>query len=297
VSSTAANDNKITLYLEGSRAVRGVKLSDFESFVEHFLGALRDFDRSRRGVPTKTEGHPDKRAEVVTAFRMVGFREGSGIATLEPDVADDLSNALFEGPPPQVENLDALLDSMSEETLPPVVSEALLKACRSLGNEGRISVESAAEPDRRTTIDAAVLERSRAATTTAAESSFRTVSGRMHLLDLEPGKLAIRASDGVDWVCEYPEKLESAVLQLVGRIVWAQGEGLQLSAKRGLMQIQAVQTVAEGEQEAFFTLEPVPANLLMTQQGIAAAQGLAAVGDSDWDPEADADYLAALLSA
>ena len=44
---------KITLRLEGSRAKRGVALADFENFIENFIAALRDFDRDRRGAPTR----------------------------------------------------------------------------------------------------------------------------------------------------------------------------------------------------------------------------------------------------
>lgn len=74
-------DNQITLTLEGSRAEHGVSLSDFESFIESFLGALRDYDRSRRGAPTRKPGRLERRAEAVTAFRLVRFEPGSGRAS------------------------------------------------------------------------------------------------------------------------------------------------------------------------------------------------------------------------
>jgi hypothetical protein len=83
---TEAKDTKITLTIKGARAERGVSLSDFESFIDSFLAALRDYDRAERGEPTRKSGHPDRRAEAVTAFRLVGFQTGSGVVTIEPEL-------------------------------------------------------------------------------------------------------------------------------------------------------------------------------------------------------------------
>src|SRR4051794_461726 len=82
---TDTHDSQVTLTITGSRAQDGVSLSDFESFIDNFLAALRDYDRASRGEPTRKSGHPDKRAEAVTAFRLVAFTTGSGVATLEPE--------------------------------------------------------------------------------------------------------------------------------------------------------------------------------------------------------------------
>src|ERR1700692_2086243 len=79
----------ITLRLEGSRAERGISLSDFETFIDSFITALRDFDRDKRGAPTRKSGHPEARAEAVAAFRLVGFREGSAVAIIEPELKGD----------------------------------------------------------------------------------------------------------------------------------------------------------------------------------------------------------------
>lgn len=76
---TEASDNQIMLTIKGARAERGVSLSDFESFIDNFLAALRDYDRAGRGEPTRKSGHPDRRAEAVTAFRLGGFQTGSGL--------------------------------------------------------------------------------------------------------------------------------------------------------------------------------------------------------------------------
>src|SRR5690606_674114 len=68
VMRTAAEVNRVTLRIEGSRAVSGVGLSDFESFIKHFLRALRVFHRSLRREPAKKPGRPDRHEELVTAF-------------------------------------------------------------------------------------------------------------------------------------------------------------------------------------------------------------------------------------
>jgi hypothetical protein len=74
---TSENNTQITLRLEGSRAAYGVSLTHFENFIDSFLAALRDYDRGRRGEPIRKYGHPDRRAEAVTAFRLVRFAPGS----------------------------------------------------------------------------------------------------------------------------------------------------------------------------------------------------------------------------
>jgi hypothetical protein len=73
---TENDDDEITLTIRGARAERGVSLSDFESFIDNFLAALRGYDRAGRGEATRKSRHPDKRAEAVTPFRLVGFQTG-----------------------------------------------------------------------------------------------------------------------------------------------------------------------------------------------------------------------------
>ena len=112
------SSDAITLRLEGARAKRGVVLADFETFIDSFLAALRDFDRSRRGAPIKTGGRPEARAEAVTSFRLVGFREGSGIVMIEPELAaqGEETEAMVDAEPAQFINLRALLTSVETET-------------------------------------------------------------------------------------------------------------------------------------------------------------------------------------
>jgi hypothetical protein len=122
------------------------------------------------------------------------------------------------------------------------------------------------------------------------------VSGRLHLLDVEPDKLAIRTSSGVDWTCKYPEELEPTVKRLVGQIVWAEGTGKLTGTLRGTMAIARVDALDQGEQTVLFTTEPTPEAVLLAGQDISGPQGLASLSDPEWDDEADDSYLEALTS-
>lgn len=290
----------ITLRLEGARARRGVALSDFETFIYSFIAALRDFDRDRRGAPTRKSGHPEARARAVTAFRLVAFREGSGIATIEPDQAETTFEAepMVETEPISLANLRALLESVEqEEPLPDSVTEALEKALRSVGDDGSLAIEISGQPAeidvRPVTIDLGRLQRIRAAEQTPAPRKVSSISGRLHQVDFEPDRLAVRASDGVDWVCSFPEALENQVATLVNRVVWARGTGVQQSPRRGTMALTAIEAIDDGIQTSLFTAEPIPLAHLETSQGITRPQGFGVLVATDWTDEDDA-YLAAL---
>lgn len=293
----AEERTQITLTLEGSRAEHGVSLSDFESFIDSFLAALRDFDRNRRGAPTRKSGHPERRAAAVTAFRLVRFEPGSGIATLEPESpAPSEEEALpLDGLPPALENLHALVEEVEADiAMSEPVADALGKACRALGSDGSIQVYLPAHlRGQPAAIDLPRLKRlGRAEKPTVKE--VRSISGRLHLLDVEPDKLAIRTSGGVDWTCKYPEELEPGVKLFVDRIVWAEGRGRMVSSRRGTMTIERIEAVEQGDQTALFTEEQTPDLKLLDRQGIAGPQGLDALADPDWDEETDDAYLAAL---
>lgn len=291
----------ITLRLEGARAKRGVSLSDFETFIDSFLAALRDFDRDQRGAPTKKSGHPEARAAAVTSFRLVGFRQGSGIATIEPEVTqpEDGAARMLDTEPVQMINLRALLSSLDrEEPLPDSVIDPLEKAVKSAGDDGVLSVEvpnreGRAEDCPPITIDTQRIARIRAATQTTPPRLVTSISGRLHQVDFEPDKLAIRASDGVDWACTYPEELENQVEALVNKFVWATGSGALQSPRRGSMKLAEIRAVEEGIQAGLFSGEPVSESDLAARQGITAPQGLEALGAAEWT-EADDAYLSAL---
>ena len=233
----------------------------------------------------------------MTALRLVRFAPGSGVVTIEPDrlsLTDDQSLPLEEVPL-AIENLRTLVDDI--ETGAPLsepVTDALSGACRSLGNDGSIAIDFPPHIRRaRGTIDLPRLEGLRR-TDNAAPEEIRTVSGRLHLLDVEPDKLAIRTSSGVDWTCKYPEALEPTVKRLVDRIVWVRGAGQLTSPLRGAMTIEQIEVAEQGEQSTLFTTEPTPDAELLARQGIVAPQGLARLADPEWDEEADEPYLEAL---
>ena len=291
-----AAQTQITLRLEGSRAELGVSLSDFESFIDSFLGALRDFDRDRREAPTRKSGRPERRAEAVTAFRLVRFEPGSGIATIEPELVSihEQEQLPLEEIPLSLENLLAMADEIDAgAVLPEPVTDALAKACRAFGADGSIAIHLPGRP-RPTVIDMARLGHG-APIGSEPEREVRSVSGRLHLLDVEPDKLAIRTSSGVDWTCRYPERLEPKVKQLVDKLVWVEGPGRRVSSLRGTMTIERIDVVEQGDQSMLFTLERVPDSELVDQQGIEQPQGLHSIADPEWDDERDDAYLAALL--
>jgi len=295
---TETTDNQITLRIQGARAERGVSLSDFESFIDNFLAALRDYDRAGRGEPTRKSGHPDKRAEAVTAFRLVRFQTGSGVATIEPErvIAED--DQLPVGDVPlSLATLRALTDDLvAERTVPEPVIEALGKACRSVGTDGSIAIEMADADFPPVVVDAGLLERVALATSTPNDDEVRSVAGRLHLLDLEPDRLGIRTASGTEWSCRYPEELEERIKRLLDRIVWVEGSGKLTSPLRGSMTIERIESVDDVEQSALFTSAPVDENELLTRQGITAPQGLDALSDPEWDDETDDAYFTALLS-
>ncbi|WP_249010486.1 hypothetical protein [Conexibacter sp. DBS9H8] len=294
---TDTGDNQITLTMKGARAERGVSLADFESFVDNFLAALRDYDRAGRGQQTKKSGHPDRRAEAVTAFRLVGFRTGSGIATLEPELIseDDDEEALFDEEPISLTTLKALTADLSAvRAVPPSVIESLGKACRAAGGDGSLSIALPGSASRPLLVDKELLDRVANATTEPEPSEVTTISGRLHLLDLEPDRLGIRTAAGVEWSCKYPEPLEERVKTMLDRIVWVTGSGTLTSPLRGTMTIERIEPV-DLEQSSLFTTEQIDEQVLASRQGISAPQGLSSLGVTDWNDASDDLYLAALL--
>jgi hypothetical protein len=295
---TKASDTKITLTIKGSRAQRGVSLSDFESFIDSFLSALRDYDRAGRGEPARKSGHPDRRAEAVTAFRLVEFQTGSGVATIEPELVSVEDDQLpVHDMPVSLTTLRALAaDLVAERPVPEPVLDALGKACRAAGADGSVCIELPDSSAGALLIDGGLLARVALANNTDAHDEIvRSASGRLHLLDLEPDRLGIRTANGVEWSCRYPEALEQRIKHLLDRIVWVEGSGRLSSPLRGTMMIDRIEPV-DTEQSALFTIAPIDESDLLLRQGITAPQGLESLSDLEWDDETDAAYLAALLS-
>ena len=293
-------NDPITLRLEGMRAKRGIALSDFETFIDSFITALRDFDRDRRGAPTKKSGHPEARAEAVAAFRLVGFREGSAVATIEPELGEvvEETEKIVEAEPVQVSTLRSLLSSLEQENaLPESVTDALEKAIRSAGEDGSLSVElggvKAGDTPPSVRIDAARIARIRAACEPPVPKVVASISGRLHQVDFEPDKLAIRAADGVDWICDFSAELEPLIASLVNQLVWVNGEGSMQSPRRGTMSLATIKPIEQGFQSPLFSGEPISERDLASAQGITGPQGLDAVVAADWTDEDEA-FLAAL---
>lgn len=275
----------------------GVSLSDFESFIEHFLRALREFDRSIRHEPQKKPGRPERRAKLITAFRLIRFEPGSGVATIEPVVDEETDDPpLFADVPPSLSNLRLLTAAIEEgQPLSEDVIDALDRARRAAGEDGSIGLLVPGDGVRETRIDRRVIE-SLPKTSAPIAAEVTSVSGRLHLVDLEPDRIAIRTSDGVEWVCSYPEALEQKILRLIGEIVWVTGSGRLSTPKKGTMQLDGIAPVFSGEQTALFTRGPVPMGELLARGGIEGPQGLEALADDEWiGDDADEAYIAALF--
>lgn len=292
----ARKETSVKLELTGSRAARGIGLTDLEGFIESFVRALRDYERSRRNAPMRTSGHPERSAAAATAFRLTRLEPGSTVATLEPDLPEAPDDELpLDSLPYPVENLLSLVEKLEDDGLPADVSDSLDDARRTLGGDGAISVVFPPRIRRdHATIDAHALRRGKLGED-AEEALVTSIAGRLHRLELEPEKIGIRTASGVDWHCSYPEDLQQRVMGLVGQIVSVRGEGRRTSPLRGSMTLRWIDPVEQGVQSALFTAEQVNDTELLADQGISRPQGLAALEPhQEWD-ELDDAYVAALL--
>jgi hypothetical protein len=290
--------SRITLTLEGEHAKKGVSLDAFENFVDHFISALRYHYRASIAAPVKKTGRPFSKEEIATAFRLVEFKVGSGIAVLEPPLRETDEAAPFaEVPTLAWENLADLLQAVESQRKleEPVVNE-LEKALKSLGTEGRFSVEFR-DANR---VRAQVFDPSRLAALRPPPDEKQTrpqiITGVLHAIDLEPDKVAIRTAGGIDWTCRYTAELEHDVLSLIGKRVWARGIGKLTSSRSGVLEIIEIHGVPEHEQTSLFTSAPLPVSELMDLQGVQGPQGLRALTDPEWVDNEESDlFLEALL--
>jgi hypothetical protein len=298
--SDKAQQDRIVLELTGSEAVHGLALSNFAAFIDDFRRALRDFDRQRRAEPTGRGGHPTTREDLVTAFRLVSFKAGSAIVELEPIAppVEDADQAAIEGAELlPLETLRAFMETIErEEPLDPAVTQSVAGARRALGPDGKIgiAVGNRTGPKRRIVIDEERVELLERRARRFAPRRMR-ISGRLHMIDVEPDRVAIRAADGIDWVCRYPEAMEMKVKALVDANVWAQGFGQLASASRGNLTLDRLEPAAEFEQTPLFTFERIPLEDLLEEQGIRSPQGALSIVPPDVsDEELDA-FLDAVL--
>src|SRR3954447_26960793 len=137
-----ANQERVTLTLEGEKAREGVSLAAFEGFVDHFLKALRYHYRSGQSAPIRRLGRPLGNEEVATAFRLVAFRTGSGVAVLEPALPVESDLTLADELPTTVawDNLTSLLSNIERQEVEAAVGNELRSALRALGREARFEV-------------------------------------------------------------------------------------------------------------------------------------------------------------
>lgn len=275
MSETARNRDRVVIELRGSRAIDGITLTSLESFIDEFVRGLRAFDRVRHGSRALKAGQPGARGEAATAFKIVSLRPGSAIATLEPLQAGDAE--LFPGEGTlAISNLDALFAELDGSgSFDPDVADALERARAALGPDGSIVISHRRGRRRigRVVVDEGKVGRLRSRAPERAPGEIRVV-GRLHMIDLEPPhKVAIRAADGVDWLCRYEPELEAHVKALLDSTVWARGLGIVTGAQRGSLDIEEIHSAGDPEQGPLFTFERIPLEQLMSEQGVSGPQG------------------------
>lgn len=296
----ATPDQRIVLTLCGENAKRGVALDGLETFIDEFRRALREFERtlSAREHEVGRMGQPGGRSKAATGFRLVHFKIGSGIAELEPIELDGIGEQLAPTEPASSQNLRLLLEAVRDRRpMSPRVVDALDGARKALGGDGSFGVEFASRKGSTVYVDKQQIERLEAAASYAVEPREMMVSGMLHLIETEqPGKVEIRATDGVNWTATYDPSLKPTVLRLVDSVIRANGVGAITAHNRGQMELRAVELLPKFEQTDLFTREQIPTAELERQQGISRPQGLVAFQDPDWvDDEASRDYLAMVL--
>jgi hypothetical protein len=287
---------RVTLELDGAEARNGVALASLEAFIDQFRRALVDFDRSRRAERTRRGGHPSSREQWVTAFRIVSLRRGSAIIELEPIEPATAEQEQIEAEMLAVANLGSFIDVIdSAEPLEPDVTESIAAARRALGDGGRIGVVLArGRKRRRVVIDEARIEDLRERKPRHPKVVTQ-VAGRLHMIDVDPLRVGIRAADGVEWTCRYAPELEPRVRELLKLSVIAAGEGVVTSAGRGEFEIRSVEAVGDYGQTQLFAFDRRPLEDLLASQGVRP-QGWDFFADPEWqDDESSKRFLDALL--
>lgn len=293
----------VVLDLHGSRAQEGVDIDALESFLGHFRGALREYARAGQGAISRKGGRPYARESAAAAFRLTELHAGSAIATLVPSVPgdsdgadlllDDRSEALA------VATLRGLLDAVdADERLPDSVVEALSSARRAIGDDGSFGVKiTDARQIPRLLIDEERMERLQRPAPGPTDVAV-SLTGRLHMIEADPPnrRVGVRAQDGVDWTCTYPDHLHTLVTTLIERLVWVTGSGRRLTAATGRLCIDGLDPIAEYPQDALFTVETIPVDQLRAEQQITQPQGLGALVDEHWtDDEESRRFLEATL--
>lgn len=300
MSSRLPHPDRVILELTGSEAVDGLPLANFAAFIDDFRRALREFDRQRGARPTRRGGHPTAREDLVTAFRLVTFKPGSALVELEPIApppADEAQETIEGAELLPLQTLRAFVETIArDDPLDPAVTAPVAGARRALGADGKISIaiRRGRRGERAVVIDEARVEKLERRARRYAPRRMQ-ISGRLHMIDVEPDRVAIRAADGIDWVCHYPEELESRVKALVDTTVWARGLGRLTGASRGTLSIDQLEPVDDYEQTPLFTFERIAVEDLMAQQGVRGPQGRGSLLPPDVPLEELDEFLAAIL--
>lgn len=298
-------DSQVVLDLHGARAVEGVDIDALESFLEHLRGALREFYRAQQGdLIARKGGRPAAKEVAASAFRLVSFRTGSGIAELAPSlpragVELELDDT---GEPLSMTTLRGLMAAVDEgRELPDPVWDELSSARRAIGDDGRFGVCLPNGTGRTITIDQARLSTLKRRDSPDMEQPLQ-ITGRLHMIEADPPnrRVGVRAQDGVDWTCTYPDHLHPLVTQLIERLVRISGTGRRMTPATGRCRIEGLQTIPEFTQDALFSDEPHSLEELQREQGIVEPQGLDALvaepAIDQSDREADERFLEAVLS-
>ncbi len=279
----------IELRLQGEKVADGIALLDLQRFLQHFVGALRGFDRVQRAKPAIKSGHPARRDEEVAGFRLVDARRGSAVLRLEPDIpADDATH--FDAGGPALDNLTQLTRAFADgRQVDGDVADSLEQARRSVGaNSGTIELRLPERLDLpRVILDRERIDRARSAPRVA--ESVSRISGRLHLIDLEPDRVGVRSPQGVDWTCEFHESLKDTVKHLIDEIVIVEGEGELTTSKTGRMVVDAIRRAVDHEQPALFTSEWVDPREVAASQAVSSPQGLSVLADTEWGHDEEDD--------
>lgn len=288
--------------LHGERAPEGVDLDALEGFLDAFRRALREYARHQKaGIPLKA-GKPGQSIRAAAAFRLVAFKIGSGILTLEPSgsAASDEAQLIEADESAAMQTLNGLVEAIEGDGIPGPVLDALESARRTMGSDGHFGIRStSATRVLRTEITAATVKALRGAAEELDDLQREiSIVGFLHLIEVEDDgrRVNVRATDGTDWACSYDVVLEEQITEMLRSIVRVEGTGRRTSATAGRMAIEKIEALPSAEQTELFTHEPRRLAVLLREQGIAGPQGLGKLSDPAWgdDEEADRRFLEAM---
>ena len=295
--------SRVVLDLHGARARKGVDIDALEVFLGHFRSALREYARAGEGAIARKGGRPYARETAAAAFRLIEFHTGSGIVTLAPSVPSDAGDEDLmldaAGEALAVTTLRGLLGAVDAAVrLPDPVVEALGNARRAMGDDGRFGVKmTGTHAVGRVLIDEHRIKQLQQREPDPVEAP-QTVTGRLHMIEADPPnrRVGVRAQDGVEWTCTYPDHLHAVVTTLIESLVRIAGTGRRMTAATGRLHIDGLEPIPQHDQDALFTLETVPAAQLRAEQEIEHPQGLQAFVDEHWtDDEESRRFLEATL--